>query len=95
MAIVENRIGLRPITHLARIVFGIPAPSEREFSSVNFIVTALRSALDPDTVIKLANIRSHLRNVGAKEFLACHEAQALNDQIKGTKTRRPGRLEGG
>jgi hypothetical protein len=77
VAIVENRIGLRPITHLARIVFGIPAtsaPSEREFSSVNFIATALRSGLDPDpdTVIKLANIRSHLRNVGAKEkeFLA-------------------------
>jgi hypothetical protein len=76
VAIVENRIGLRPITHLARIVFGIPAtsvpPSEREFSSVNFIVTALWSGLDPDpdTVIKLANIRSHLRNVGAREFLA-------------------------
>jgi hypothetical protein len=45
-----------------------------------FIVTALRSGLDADTVIKLANIRSYLKSAGAKEFLAfCREEFRANE----------------
>lgn len=68
----DNGGGMRRITHLARIVFAVPAtsaPSEREFSAANLIVTALRAGLDSETVIALVKLRGHVRRVGVKNFI--------------------------
>lgn len=68
----RERVAARHISHLARIVFGIPAtsaPSEREFSSANLIVSSLRSGLDPQTVIDLVTVRAHVRREGIRNFI--------------------------
>ena len=71
-AVYEKGGLMRRITHIARIVFSVPAtsaPSEREFSAANLIVTALRAGLSPETVIALVKLRGHVRRVGVKNFM--------------------------
>lgn len=60
------------ILDLARMVLAIPAtcaPSEREFSAANLIVTQLRAGLSPQKVCAMTMLRQHANTVPMQEFL--------------------------